>query len=112
MKMLIVTRPMSQTRFDRLMFLPNIFKWNEAGSITHIGKQNRDPIMADISSNDGIAIASKMITTSVINLNMILRHLVRNFDWLKRFGLSVAARGSILVKTSRVDIVGAMLQST
>lgn len=67
--------------------------------------------MADMSSNDGIAMASKMITTSVINLKKTLRHLVRNLDWLKRFGLSVAARGSILVNTSRVLIVGAILES-
>ena len=93
----------------REISLPNIFKWNVTGRMTQMRKQKAAPMIAEMTSKDGTRIASKTIVQVTPIRKTARKVLVRNVDWLKRFGLTVAARGSMQKRTSSVDMIGEQL---
>lgn len=66
-------------------------------------------MIAEMTSKDGTRIASKTIVQVTPIRKTARKVLVRNVDWLKRFGLTVAARGSMQKRTSSVDMIGEQL---
>ena len=77
---------------------------------TQIKKPNAPPNSAEMSSKLGIVIAI-MTATAVTSIRKnAFRRDVRSFDWLKRFGLRSAARGSTREYTSIVETIGAALE--
>ena len=93
----------------REISLPNIFKWNVTGRMTQMRKQKAAPMMAEMTSKEGTRMASKTIVQVTPIRKTARRVLVRKVDWLKRFGLTEAARGSMRESTSSVDMIGEQL---
>ncbi len=74
-----------------------------------IRKPNVPPISADTSSKLGTKIAMMTATRVTRTRKRAFSVQVSVLDWLKRFGVRRAARGSTRKATSRVETMGAAL---